>query len=107
MNNPDTDLLFPPRVIPVLGDSRSAAWKRLVKRVLMTDEGSLDRLAFILIMARLGTCATCSADSFRAMEGCTACSKQALKRYRGSDSDLVALFEQAKSEVDVYLNKEN
>ena len=57
------------------------------------------------MMARMSTCATCNADSYRAMNGCSTCARQALKRFRGSDEELVEMFQAAKNEVDRYIQK--
>ena len=73
----------------------------------MADELSIELLAFVAMMVRLNSCATCNADSYRAMQGCTACTKQALKRYRGSDEDLLAMYQAARSEVEQHLQKNN
>ena len=105
MYNPDTDLLFPGRVIPTLRDQRGEPWQRLVARVGRAEPESVEHLAFILMMARLDGCASCNADSFRAMHGCTACARQTLKRYRGSDEELLELFRAAKRDVETYLNR--
>ncbi len=105
MYNADTDLLFPPRIIASLAETRGKAWQRLVMKMANADDSSVDRLGFILMMARLDGCTSCSADSFRAMHGCTPCAKQALKRFRGTDEDLKALFESTKSEVERYLQR--
>ena len=105
MCNSDTDLLFPPRVIPDLRQVRSATWRQLVAKVASTKESSVERMAFILMMVRLDGCASCNADSFRAMNGCTSCAKQALKRFRGTDAELIKLFEEAKTEVARHLEK--
>ena len=106
MYNPDTELLFPLRVIPHLRGSRSGdAWTGLVDRLESAECSRVERLAFVLIMVRMGGCVTCTADSFRAMRGCTACAKQTVKRYRGSDAEWMDLFHQVQKEVDLYLNK--
>lgn len=105
MYNSDTDLLFPPRIIPDLREARSAEWRKLVARVAVTKDISVERMAFILMMVRLDGCASCNADSFRAMNGCTSCAKQALKRFRGGDAELLKLYEAAKTEVAQYMEK--
>jgi hypothetical protein len=107
MYNIDTELLFPPRVIPALSDLRGKTWQTLIGEVVGADDGTLDRLAFILVMVRLNSCASCSSDSFRAMQGCTACARQTVKRYRGSDDELVALYVAAKPEIEFFLRKNN
>lgn len=105
MYNPETDLLFPPRTLPALRDLRGAPWRDLVTLVLEAGPDSREQMAFVLMMARMNNCATCNADSFRAMTGCTACTKQSLKHSHETDQALVALFQAAHAEVDQYLQK--
>ena len=105
MYNPDTDLLFPGRVIPTLRDQRGETWQGLVARVGNAELESVEYLAFILMMARLDGCVSCNADSYRALHGCTACARQTLKRYRGSDDDLAGLYQAARSDVETFLSR--
>ncbi|HVM70980.1 MAG TPA: hypothetical protein VMT91_04420 [Anaerolineales bacterium] len=105
MNNPDTDLLFPPRVLPALLELRGEPWRKLVTAVLEAGPDSLDQMAFVLMMARLNNCVTCNSDSFRAMSGCTTCAKLSLKRFHDPDEALVAAYQSAKIEVGQYLQK--
>jgi hypothetical protein len=106
MNNPDTDLIFPTRSISPLCNERDTVWCELVKSVESTKSNSPERMAFILMMARLCNCATCNADSYRAIHGCTPCSKQSLKRFHGSDVELSGLFKAASTEVSDFLKKQ-
>lgn len=99
----DTEMLFPMRVAPTLRDLRGQGWRRLVDRATRSPEGSLDQLAFCLMMIRLASCLTCQADSYRAMRGCTQCAAQVVRRFRGSDEDLVDLFERARTEIALHL----
>lgn len=101
----DTEMLFPFRVAPLLRDLRGAAWRRLVDRVSNAPEASLDQLAFCLMMVRLDSCLTCHTDSYRAMRGCTVCATQAVRRFRGSDAELVAYFHRARDEVAMHMRK--
>lgn len=103
MYNSDTELLFPPRVIPALRSLRSEAWRELVERVQRLESTDAERMAFVLLMIRLGGCATCHSDSFRAMRGCTQCARQTVRRFRGEDSELQELFSQARRDIDAYL----
>jgi hypothetical protein len=105
MNNPDTDLIFPPRCIAPLSNERGTQWRNLVTAVEKTGPDCPEQLAFILMMARINSCATCNADSYRAMHGCTVCARHSLKRFHGSDEELTRLFETAKAEVMVFLQK--
>jgi hypothetical protein len=107
MYNPDTELLFPLRVIPQLKSSRSGEdWASLVDRFGAGETSRVEKLAFVLMMVRLGGCISCNSDSFRAMRGCTACARQTIKRFRGSDGDLIDLFRQAQKEVEAHLKKQ-
>ena len=107
MYYPDTDLIFPLRSIPSLINERGATWRDMVTAVEKTGVDSPEKMAFILMMARLNNCATCNADSYRAINGCTVCSHHSLKRFHGSDEELTSLFEAARIEVGVYLQKDN
>jgi len=119
MANPDTEFLFPPRVIPTLRLLRGEKWQALVDRAVQGGPAvlvepaaaqpaaagplSLDRLAFVLLMVRLAGCTTCHASSFRALRGCTQCARQAVRRYREDDQQLEEQFLRAREEVEVYL----
>lgn len=106
MYNSDTELLFPPRVIPALLNLRGEGWNDLVSRTVQLQANEQDRQAFVLLMVRLGGCTSCTADSFRAMRGCTQCARQTVRRFRGSDRDLLEQFDQARTEIDRYLETE-
>src|SRR5512144_2043278 len=100
MYNEDTDVLFPPRVIPQLQDLRGETWRELVNKVLDQPADSIERLAFVLMMIRLGGCMTCHADSFRAMRGCTQCAIQTVRRFRGSEEELLNHFQEAVADIE-------
>ena len=105
MIHEDTEVIFPPRVIPVLGDLREADWHNLVSRITDLTKTHPERLAFILMMTKICGCSTCQADSFRAMRGCTYCATQAVKRHRGDDVDLLNGFNESYEEVQHYLEQ--
>jgi len=105
MIHEDTDVIFPPRVIPVLGDLREKDWRKLVNRVTALPLTHPERLGFVLMMTKICGCSTCQADSFRAMRGCTYCATQAVKRHRGEDADLIESFNEARVEVQMFLEK--
>jgi hypothetical protein len=88
MDNIDTEVLFPLRVIPQLVDLRGDDWQSLVESVLSCSDDSIEKIAFVLMMVRLGGCVTCNSNSFRAMRGCTDCAQRTIRRYRDDDSDL-------------------
>jgi hypothetical protein len=103
MYQSDTEILFPMRVTPNLRNLRGEAWQRLVERVLTEQDASLNQLAFSLLLVRLSSCLTCHTDSYRAMRGCTICATQVIRRYKGEDAELIALFEQARQDVSKFL----
>ncbi len=99
----DNELLFPVHVISNLQHSRGDEWCALVERVSNIPEGDIEVLAFSLMMIRLDGCLSCETDSYRAMRGCKACSKQSLRRYKGSDLELISIYQQALEDVQQYL----
>jgi hypothetical protein len=105
MENPDTGLIFPQENIASLAGERGQPWQDLVAAVENTGQDSPERMAFLLMMARLSSCTTCNANSFRAIHGCTVCGKQSLKRFHGSDHDLACIYRAACTEVQLYLQK--
>lgn len=103
MYNSDTDLLFPPRLISSLRNLRGKTWQSLVDRVLLVEPTDTERLAFVLLMSKMGGCTSCKADSFRALRGCSQCARQTIHRFRGTEQDLLELFEQSCKEIQKYL----
>jgi hypothetical protein len=99
MYNADTELLFPPRIIPALRSLRGATWQKLINRIEKCDDASPEKVGFVLFMVRINGCASCNADSFRAMHGCTQCAKQAIHRLKEADRTLIKDYESAKAEV--------
>jgi hypothetical protein len=96
-------MLFPVRVIPTLRQLRGDDWKLLVDEVSGQPETAPDVLAFGLMMIRLGACLTCHSDSYRAMRGCTLCALQTISRYKGTDQQLVELWQAARADIGAYL----
>lgn len=105
MFNSDTEVLFPLRVIPTLRSLNGEAWRRLIDRFQAKEEDAAERFAFALMMVRMCGCVGCSADSFRAMRGCTLCARQTIRRFRGTDNELVEQFRQVQKEVEAFLQK--
>ncbi len=105
MYNSDTELLFPLRVIPALATMRGQEWQELLERVTAPQASLAEQMGFVLMLVRMDGCVGCNADSFRAMKGCTLCARQSIKRFRGSDKELVELFKQTCSEVSTHLEK--
>jgi hypothetical protein len=99
----DNELLFPTHVISSLQHSRGDEWCALVERISNLPKGDIELLAFSLMMIRLDGCLSCETDSYRAMRGCKACSRQSLRRYKGSDLELLGIYQQALEDVQQYL----
>jgi len=97
MYNSDTELLFPLRVASSLSTMRDKPWRDLVERVTSPQAELADQMGFVLMMVKMDGCVGCNADSFRAMKGCTICARQNIRRYRGSDENLVELFQQSRN----------
>jgi hypothetical protein len=105
MYNSDTELLFPLRVIPSLKNLRGEEWKALIDQVTEPDCDFIEQMAFVMMMVKLSGCVVCNGDSFRAMRGCTQCARQSVKRYKGSDQDLIEQISKARRDIEGQLNK--
>ena len=105
MFNSDTELFFPIRVIPSLEQVRGKEWEALIQRLNSPDVSELEQIAFTNLIVRLAGCAGCDADSFRAMRGCTQCAKMVIRRFKGTDQELLDQYEQCKLEVSEFLQK--
>jgi hypothetical protein len=99
----NTEIMFPPKVIPSLRDACGAEWQCLVDRVTALDETDPQSLALSLTMIRLDGCLECETDSYRAMRGCAACALQTVKRYRTNERELLRLYSAALADVEAYL----
>jgi hypothetical protein len=97
------ELLFPPSSIPMLRQVRGDLFRALIDRVVALPEDHPEHLAFSLMMIRLDGCMACETDSYRAMRGCTPCARQTLRRFKGSDADLLARYEEALEDVRAYV----
>ena len=97
----DAELLFPARLIPVLADLRGEDFRDLIESLQQCPaESDAEVLGFTLMMIRLGSCMTCTADSYRAMNGCTYCAKKTVRGFKGSDEDMRAEWETACREIE-------
>ena len=103
--NSDTDLMFPLRVIPHLRNLRGDAWKTLIDDLSQEDVPIIHLAAFTMMMVKLGGCQGCSVDSYRGMRGCTQCARQTVRRYRGSDQDLLRQYRLSQNELQKYLDQ--
>jgi len=100
----DNELLFPHRVIPSLRSIRGPQWRALVERICTLPEHHEETLAFMLMMIRLDGCLSCETDSYRAMRGCATCAQQTLRRFKGSDEDLLQAYQEALKDIREFAN---
>jgi hypothetical protein len=105
MYNPETEVLFPSKAIGSLLKLRSKTWQDLANQVDAQPVQSSEQTAFVLMMVKIDGCVTCNVDSFRAMRGCPACAQLNIKRYKGTDEDLLHLYQQALKDANVYFAK--
>ena len=100
---PKADLLFPPRMIASLRNLRGPEWAALVDRVTKLPETDPGSLAFTLMMLRLDGCVKCHEGSFKYMRGCQVCAVQTVMQFKGTDEDLLALYQKGRRDIDAYL----
>ncbi len=100
---PDSEILFPPRCIPQLRTLRGPEWAALMERLSALPDEHEDVLGFSLMMIKLGSCLTCDLDSYRASLGCCVCARRTVSGFKGSDGDIIRLFEETRQEVREYL----
>lgn len=95
----ENEILFPHYAIPALRNTRGPAWARLIDRIAGKDETSLDVIALMSLMIELNGCLACETDSYRAMRGCAACAQQTLRRFKGSDEELIGMYETSVARI--------
>ena len=104
---PDSEILFPPRCIPQLRNLRGEEWSRLIDRLSSLSDAHEDVLGFSLMMTKLSSCLTCDLDSYRASLGCCTCARRTASGFKGSDEDIIKLFEESRDKVREYLTSGN
>ena len=95
----DNEILFPHYAIPALRNTRGMAWTQLIDHVSGKTETSVEVIALMSMMIELNGCLGCETDSYRAMRGCTACAQQTLRRYKGSDEELICMYEESVAKI--------
>lgn len=99
------ELMFPAYLIPDLAESRGAEWRNLIHHLSALPETDVEVMALMLMMIRMNGCMECETDSFRAMRGCGACALQTLRRYKGSDKDLLNSYNHALQDMKNYMER--
>lgn len=100
----DNEILFPHYAISSLKHLRGKEWAELIDNLSQKDETSTEVLAFMSMMIGLNGCIPCETDSYRAMRGCSACAQQTLRRFKGSDEELIAKYHNSLDEMRQYIH---
>ena len=95
----DNEILFPHYAIPALRDTRGQEWMQLIDRLSIKAETSVEVIALMSLMIELNGCLGCETDSYRAMRGCTACAQQTLRRFKGSDEELISMYNESVARI--------
>jgi hypothetical protein len=104
---PDSEILFPSRCIPQLRNLREKEWAEFIDHLMRLPDQHEDVLGFSLMMINLSSCLTCDLDSYRASLGCCTCASRTVSGFKGSDSELIELFEESRKEVRAYLEQDD
>jgi hypothetical protein len=99
------ELLFPAHLIPSLRDLRGEEWRALVDRVASLPETHPDSLAFVLMMIELDGCLRCNSNNYKFLRGCYLCATQTVQSFKGTDGDLIDLYQRAKKELSLHLQQ--
>jgi hypothetical protein len=99
------ELVFPAGLIPFLLEERGPLWQDLINAAKELSPTSREQAALVLMIARLANCPACNTNTFRATRGCVFCSRQALKRFHGTDEDLIQLYRSSELEVNKFLHQ--
>lgn len=99
------ELLFPAHLIPNLRDLRGSEWQELVDRVSALPETHPDSLAFVLMMIELDGCLKCNSNNYKFLRGCFLCATQTVQSYKGTDAELLDLYQRAKKELNQHLQQ--
>lgn len=103
---PESEILFASHCIPELRDLRGREWATLVDRIASLPDGHVDVLGFCLLIVDLSSCLTCDLDSYRATLGCCTCAQRSVSGFKGDDRELIAFFEQKRTNVCDYVHSD-
>ncbi len=95
----DNEILFPHYAIPALRNTRGPAWMTLIDSLAGKAETSVEVIALMSLMIELNGCLACETDSYRAMRGCASCAQQTLRRFKGSDDELIRLYDESVAKI--------
>jgi hypothetical protein len=78
---------------------RGEEWAKFIDHFSTLPELHPDKLAFSMMMIKLGSCLTCEMDSYRAQRGCATCARQTILSFKGTDKQLINKYEKARQMV--------
>ncbi|MEX1019963.1 MAG: hypothetical protein WDZ49_09910 [Litorilinea sp.] len=99
------ELLFPAHLIPSLRELRGEEWRDLVDRVAALPETHPDSLAFVLLMIELNGCLKCNSNNYKFLRGCYLCATQTVQSYKGTDGELLEMYQRARKELSANLQQ--
>jgi hypothetical protein len=99
------ELLFPAHLISSLRELRGEDWRALVDRVAALPDTHPDSLAFVLMMIELDGCLRCNSNNYKFLRGCFLCATQTVQSYKGSDNDLLELYNKAHRMINRHLTQ--
>ncbi|MBV7339703.1 hypothetical protein KFU94_68125 [Chloroflexi bacterium TSY] len=97
------ELLFPAHLISSLRDLRGPEWRDLVDRVSALSETHPDSLSFVLMMIELDGCMKCNSNNYKFLRGCFLCATQTVQSFKGTDQDLLRLYNKAQATLEAQL----
>lgn len=97
------ELLFPAHLISSLRDLRGPEWRDLVDRVSTLSETHPDSLSFVLMMIELDGCMKCNSNNYKFLRGCFLCATQTAQSFKGTDQDLLKLYDKAQATLKAQL----
>ena len=99
------ELLFPAHLISSLRELRGEDWRALVDRISVLPETHPDSLAFVLMMIELNGCLRCNSNNYKFLRGCFLCATQTIQSFKGSDDELVELYQRAQQTITLHLQQ--
>lgn len=99
--------LFPLSVTPALQGARGDQWRELTEHITSLDEDHVDSLAFGLMMIQLCGCATCQPGCYKLSLGCGTCAYRTVANIKGTDSQVLRRFQNARSQVEQFIQTQD
>lgn len=108
MSQYDHKIFFDGRKTESLLGARGVEFDELIREVLQTPQDSVERAAFVNLIASLSICETCDINQYRASSrGCALCAEDSLKRAEKTDAQLIKKYHQSVKQIQNYLEELN